>query len=422
MKIRNKIIWTFLSIFIGIGIVHAAPGNTFYTSSNSVEAGSKVTATLKLTNVAAWNIKIVSNGSTSGCDASFADATSNGGNTTKNLTVTCKSTGVGQISFRATGDATSSDGTTANINAVKVVVVTSPRQKDTNNYLNSLGVNGYNISPQFNRDTLEYSLNVPSTVNKVTIHGAKASNYATVSGLGEVELNEGINTFYIKVTSETGAERIYKLIIHVKDENPIEININDKTYTVMKNAKNLEAPSTYEATSIKINEMDIPAFYSETSKFTLIGIKDEKGNISFAIYDKDTDTYQIYNENKSNQLLLFIESIPEEKEGYIKSTITINETMYECLKPNEDSKVILLYAMDIMTGKTDYYLYDEAQNTYFMYQDEMMKNISKPMESKQDKNRIVLLSGLLFVTIFILVVILLQKFMSKNKKRKIIEE
>lgn len=416
MKLKNKIIWGFFSIFVGVGIVHAAPTSSFYASSNYIESGSKVTATLRINNVAAWNVQLEGNGSTSGCKASYADATSNGGNTTKYLTVTCTATSIGQISLRVTGDATSADGSTSAINSVKVVTVTAPREKDTNNFLKSLGIKDYQITPEFNKDTLEYNVEVPSTVNKVTIEGSAASNYANVAGLGEVEVNEGANAFEIKVTSETGSERIYKLTINVKDENPIEVKINNNTYTIMKNAKTIEIPSTYEATTIKIKDFDIPAFYSETSKFTLVGVKDTKGTTHLAIYDKEKDIYQLYNENKSDQLLLYIESIPEIQKGFIKSTVNINKTTYECLKPSNESKITIIYAMNIVTGKKNYYLYDETLNTYTIYNDEINNTHLQTIEKY--KTVIVALGGIVIFTILIIMILLLRK----PKQKKITKE
>ena len=411
MKNLKRIFFASICFFTGIILVSAAPTYSFYTGASSIEVGSSVTATIQLRNVASWNIRIESSGSTSGCTTSFADATADAANTTKYLSVTCRSTSTGAIGFVVSGDATSQDGSTTTINASRTVSVTAAREKDTNNYLDSIGVTGYTLTPEFNQDTMEYSVEVPNTVDKVTLEAQAASSYASVTGTGEVEVNEGANTFEIKVTSETGVERIYKININVKDENPINIKINNSDYTVMKNVKNIELPSTYEATTVKINDFDIPAFYSSTSGFTLVSVKDSKGDQYFAIYDAENNTYELYNENQSDQLLLYILPITEEKNGFSKTKITILEQSYEALKA-ENADVYLLYAMDIVTGEKNYYIYDQKNNSYVLYNENWISNYVDQLE----KYKIGIL-GFGGLCIFCLIIITVQAIKGPKKKK-----
>ncbi len=412
MKNFNKILFSIMCFFTGIIFANAAPTYSFYTGASSIEVGSSVTATIQLKNVASWNITIKSSGSTSGCTTSFADATADAANTTKYLSVTCKSTSTGAIGFTVTGDATSQDGTTTSINASRTVSVTTAREKDSNNYLKSIGVTGYTLTPEFNQDTVEYTVEVPNTVDKVTLEASAASGYAMVFGTGEVEVNEGANTFEIKVTSETGVERIYKITVNVKDENPINIKINNTEYTIMKNVKNVEIPSTYEATTVNINNFDIPAFQSATSGFTLVSVKDSKGDQYFAIYDAEKNTYELYNENQSNQLLLYILPIDSEFEGFTKTKITILEESYEALKANTED-VYIIYAMDIVTGKKNYYLYDKENNSYTLYNENWINTYTEQL--KKYKIGILGFGGL---CIFCLIIITIQAIKSPKKKKE----
>ena len=59
-------------------------------------------------------------------------------------------------------------------------------------------------------------------------------------------------------------------------------------------------PEGYEESTININGTDIPSYTSNITKFTIVGIKDEKGNIKYAIYEKDN--YKLSN-NSSVKLL-----------------------------------------------------------------------------------------------------------------------
>ena len=414
-RIKRGIFGILVSISL-MGVVHAAPSYSMSLSATSIEQGSSVTATLTISGVAAWNVSLEGNGSTSGCSQRYADATSNGGNTTKYLTVTCRSTGIGQISFRATGDATSSDGKTSNISAVRVVTVTAPRQRDANNNLKSLSVKGYKLSPEFNADTLEYSVDVPNTVNKVTIEGEKASSYASITGTGEFEVSEGANTFSVIVTSETGNAKEYKINVNVKDENPIKLNISNSDYTIVKNVKKIEAPSTYEVTTIKINDIEVPAFYSEVSNFTLVAIKNGKGDLAFAIYNKDKNSYTLYNENKSDQLLLYIMPIDKELEGFTKSTVKINDIDYDCVKKDD---LVIVKAMNIVTGKEDYYIYDKELNNYVKYNTNLFDSYNE--EIAKYKQVLLYLGIGSIVVIFVLILIILHKPKRKKVNKKVIE-
>lgn len=417
MKKIFYLIFVSLCFFGGIMFVSAAPTYSFYTSSSVISQGSSVTATIQLKSVASWSLTIKSSGATSGCTQSFADATSNANNTTKYLSVTCKATGEGVINFTVTGDATSQDGSTTMINASKSVSVNPPREKDTNNYLKSIGVTGYTLTPEFNKDVMEYNVEVPNTVDKVTLEASPESGYANISGIGEVEVNEGANVFEIKVTSETGAERIYKVNVNVKDENPINVSIGDANYTIMKNVKNVEAPATYEATTVKIEDMDIPAFYSEVTDFTLVAVKNQTGDVSFAIYNEEKNTYTLYNENVSDQLYLYILPATEEKEGFVKTTLTINDNTYDVLK-SENSNTYLVYAMDIYSGEKHYYLYDQNNNSYILYDEDLFNSFT--MEITRYKQVVLAFGGAIIVLLLCIMFLLFKK--PKNTKKKAYKE
>ena len=417
MKKIFYLIFVSLCFFGGVMFVSAAPTYSFYTSSSVISQGSSVTATIQLKSVASWSLTIKSSGATSGCTQSFADATPNANNTTKYLFVTCKATGEGVINFTVTGDATSQDGSTTMINASKSVSVNPPREKDTNNYLKSIGVTGYTLTPEFNKDVMEYNVEVPNTVDKVTLEASPESGYANISGIGEVEVNEGANVFEIKVTSETGAERIYKVNVNVKDENPINVSIGDANYTIMKNVKNVEAPATYEATTVKIEDMDIPAFYSEVTDFTLVAVKNQTGDVSFAIYNEEKNTYTLYNENVSDQLYLYILPATEEKEGFVKTTLTINDNTYDVLK-SENGNTYLVYAMDIYSGEKHYYLYDQKNNSYVLYDEDLFNSFT--MEITRYKQVVLAFGGAIIVLLLCIMFLLFKK--PKNTKKKAYKE
>ena len=379
---KKKLVKLFL--FLGLIPISVQAGTASISAPSSVEVGSKVTATVTLKNTAAWNIKINSSGSTSGCSQSFADATSNGQNTTKSLSVTCKATGVGAIAFVVSGDITSADGTNSNVSLSKRVTVTEVRPKSTDATLSSLSVEGYELSPAFSKDTLEYSVTVPSTVDKINISAKKNESHASVEGTGEFEVSEGSNVFPVTVTAENGSKKTYTINVNVEDTNPIEVHIDNQTYTLVKNSKNLTIPESYEEKTIQINGMDIPAFYNDITKFTLVGVKSLEGNISLAIYDEENNTYTIYHEFAGNNLNLYITNFPKPYEDFIQDYLSINDIEVEVYKLSENSRFVIVYAMNINTGEYNYYSYDTEENTFQIYDDsdiKVLKELKKEMKT-----------------------------------------
>lgn len=399
----KKFLLFILGLSFNIGMVYAAPSASISVNKSSVENGGSVSATVTVKSTAAWNIKIASSGATSGCTQKFADATSNGQNTTKYFTVTCRATSLGTINFTMTGDITDASGNNISVSGSRSVSVVKPREKSSNNYLKSLEVEGYEISPAFDKKTSEYTVSVPSTISKINIKASKEDSYASVSGTGEKEVSEGVNTFDITVTSETGVSNIYSLKVNVLDQNPIEVTVNNKKYTVVKESKNLTKPELFEEETIKIGEFDIPAFKNETTGYTLVGLKDEDGNISLFIYNDGK--CQSYDEYLTKRLTLVFKTPSDRIKGFTSKTVTINEKEVSAFT---DGKVTLVYAVNLEDGKEAYYNYDGEVMQKF--------DVDKYNKEKKDKDlKEGIMYGLAALSLGLFLIIIL--ILVKNKKK-----
>lgn len=83
-----------------------------------------------------------------------------------------------------------------------------------NNWLKSLSVSGYSLTPSFAvNGTTEYSLIVPENVGQVSITAAPVNANAKISGTGSINLNKGTNTVKITVTAQNGNGKTYTLTI-----------------------------------------------------------------------------------------------------------------------------------------------------------------------------------------------------------------
>ena len=403
-KILNILL--LITVFMLPSVVLAA-GSTSGSAPEKVEKGNNVTFTVKVSNVAAWNVKLTGTGATSGCSQTFADVTADAKNTTKTLKITCKTTKEGTITFKATGDITSADGVNSNVAITKTVTVIPPREKETEARLSTLTVARYNID--FDKDTEVYSISVEPSVTSINISAKAMSDRATITGTGKKVLSADGGKYEIICTAENGTKKVYTLNVSVVDKNPIKVTIDEIEYTVVKSAKQLKAPTNTNASSITIQDTKIPAYINDNSNITIIGIKDSSGNIKYAIYDNGD--YKLYNENNSSELLLYITS--KKLDGYEETKVIINDEEYVAYNINERFKIV--YAMNLNTGEYNYYKYDTEDKTFQYFEiDNIEEEVVVEEPQKCSSNNISILTIVLAITTLCLAGYII--FLKLNKK------
>ncbi len=106
---------------------------------------------------------------------------------------------------------------TAENGSVKTYTLNVNRKdtRDTDNYLYSLTLDKGNL--KFNRNTLNYTVNVKNNVDKIKITAVPESDKAILNGDGEKSLKLGTNRFEINVVAENGEKRTYVLTINRED-------------------------------------------------------------------------------------------------------------------------------------------------------------------------------------------------------------
>ena len=420
---KYKIGIILIIMFLSTTKVYAA-GSASISASNTVVNGNNITATVTLKDMAAWNINITGSGATNGCSTKEVGDSGNGQNTTKKFYLTCKANKLGTITFNLSGDITSSDGVNKAVSGSKKVTVVKPREKSTNNNLKSLSVEGYSLSPEFNKDTLEYTVELEASVEKIMVNAEKADSYASLSGGGEITVSEGDNRIEIKVTSETGNEKTYVINAVVKDSNPITTTIDNKELTVVKKASSLTKPDLFEETKIQINDMEVPAFYNETTKTTLVGLRDENGKIELYIYDQEKNSYQKYLSLHSTEIHLIQKEAKGTPEGYQKVTKKIDDIEYTAYQKDK-SDFLLLYGIVLENGNEGWYSYDTKEKTLQRYNKDIVESITKEYQEIQDTDHKVIiglavLSSFLAITTMILALRKprVKKVTSNEKKEK----
>lgn len=403
MKNIFKYIIILLCCFINIALCDAASfsvsvNNKNLSKGNSTKLtinGSDVTGRF---NITSSNSSIVSISE----DRAWIE------NDSYTITLNALSVGTATITITPSGVSDSS-GNKVDLGAKSVkVTVSLPREKSNDNNLKSLSVEGYEISPAFSKDVLDYSITVSEDVESIKLSAKPNSAYAKVTGTGEIKLKEETNKLLIVVTSETGKEKIYNLTVNVMDQNPIEVKVNGKKYTVAKVIKSIEKPELFEETVIKIGAYDIPAFLNKVSNYILVGLKDEKGNIKLFQYKEGK--YYEFNNFVSNRLSVVFLDMNNVPANYKKTNVKINNEDVVGYKVRGDNKV-LLYGINLETGKKNYYTYDSSEKTLQLFDIEKYEE-----QVKEDNTNKYLIYGLAGSTLLSIILVIL--FVSKCSKMK----
>lgn len=82
-----------------------------------------------------------------------------------------------------------------------------------NNWLSSLTVDGYSLTPSFDGAKTEYTLVVGENVSSINVKAAAVAKTSGISGVGSYSLNYGNNEIKITCISESGASRTYTLTV-----------------------------------------------------------------------------------------------------------------------------------------------------------------------------------------------------------------
>lgn len=430
----------FMAMLIGLlfpCIVNAASGSINIASSSTVVVGNKVTVTVTIssgTKMGSWQMSLnydksylqLTNSTARDGGTFMIDYAEDPGVLKKTYTFTFKTlkSGTTKLSVDGYRAYVSSDLSALSLsaNTKQIRIITQAELEASyskNNNLSALEVEGFTLTPEFKTDVLEYSVVVPENTKEVNIKANVQDKRASVNGIGTQAVNPGANKFSVVVRAQSGAEKTYVINVEVKDENPINVTVNGKNYTVVKIKENLPAASLYTETTININGFEIPAYKNDNTNLVLVGLKDEEGNISLYIYNKDKNEYQEYNEIGVNKITIYPLTSNEEIKGYKKDTITINGVKVDGYYYTKDSDYVIIYGINVETGDKGFYMYDKKMQSLIKYNDEYIIDLNKKIELYS--YIIIGFSGV-FILMIIIMIALAKKRSGKKKNQKPIEK
>ena len=230
--------------------------------------------------------------------------------------------------------------------------------KSSNNYLKELSVKGYELTPTFDKQTVNYSIEEEIDENSLEINAVADDERATVSGTGNVSLQTGENNLRIEVEAENGVKRTYFIKCNKK--------IEDEELTL--SAITLLAVSTDGSTQeIFLNK-----------------------EISDDVFEYSCDVYSDVNK-------IQIETTSEKSDANI--TITGNENL------KEGQNTITIALKD-----------DSGKET--IYKIQVNKQYSKKSETKTEKNNSNIVPIIMAVLLIVIILIVFSKAKKNKKSRK----
>ena len=93
--------------------------------------------------------------------------------------------------------------------------------KSSNNYLKMLKVEGYELTPEFNRQNDSYTIYVKDdSINNFNVIAETDNEKARVEGIGNINISSNDRKINVKVTAENGNINMYTINVENESNKP----------------------------------------------------------------------------------------------------------------------------------------------------------------------------------------------------------
>ena len=245
---------------------------------------------------------------------------------------------------------------TAEDGSVRDYKIIVTKEASDNNYLKNLTVDNYNLD--FDKEKEEYSLTVENEIDKIKVTGTVEDELSTVSGNGIYRLKTLENEISIKVLSESGKERYYKIIINRKqnsNNNLLMINF-DKDVILSpsfdKDTLKYTVNVPYSISELSIN--GVPEFSTTIVNGNgtyKLNVGENIYNLTLTSEDNTEKTYEIKvirDENDSLDLKYL-----NVREGKLSPEFNKNVVNYETDVTNDINSLTIDYELDNVNNNVE---------------------------------------------------------------------
>lgn len=328
------------------------------------------------------------------------------------------------------------------------IIITREDDRNKDNTLSSLSIEGYELSPKFNSNTTSYTVNVPSNVTKIKIQASKSSNSSSfVSGYGprSEKISYGTNTFYVKVNSENKNIKTYTIKVVRKDDRSnnnyleslvlsqgdivFDKNTLNYTFTVKNEVESIDIKATAEDSKSKVSGVGSKKLNVGNNAITIkvtaengksrsyiINVKrldvDNVASSNNKLSSLEVENYQFTFDSENLQYNITIEDESELNITYLTEDPT-SSVVIDGNKDLEDGSVINIYVTS-SDGSVRNYKINISKNQ----NGRIDKPIGDPTGGEGlSKKEIIIICVSLFIALIIFVIIWYVMTVNKVKKK-----
>lgn len=387
LSICFLLILSVMSAFVSLSA--SAAGTSISFSSKTVKPGDTVKVTVNVNGdeeIYAASVAITYNTSifqyVSGADAvsgnkvKFEDMATNG--KSLNYTAVFKATAEGSATFSATSvisniSLVETTKTASGTLTVKTPVVV-PAKPSTNANLSALTITGGTLTPEFNKNTTEYTVTVENSVATTEITATAADKNAKIEGAGALNLEVGDNEKNIVVTAaDKKTTKTYKLKIRratVEETlalNPATTVINGELHQLLTDISKITVPDGFKAATAVYNGIDVGVFKSEDEKYTIYPItKSADASTDYYVYKSLRDEFVPLNYVNVLGKMYILLDYPENyaiPSGYYETAVQIGEKTVNVLCSEDEALKDIYFLYCYFDGTEQFFSYDTTDSS-----------------------------------------------------------
>lgn len=271
--------------------------------------------------------------------------------------------------------------------------------------LASLSVSAGTLTPKFSAGRTSYELSLPSDADSVVITAEANDAAASVSGAGEVALEQGENEIRITVTAEDGTTKTYTINAYVEEAPDVFLEYDGKPLGIVKNTDRVTKPGdAFEEVTLTIDGKEVTGWTNNIMNVTVLCMIDEEsGEKGFYLYDSEQQA--LTSSFRPMTLLgnrLFVVDIAEDlqkREGMTFTTVTVDEQELPGWRYDESGfdNYSLIYVMNEQ-GEMQYYQYEASQNTLQLYSNAAPVSTETYLHDRQIEQIAIIAAGVFAVT------------------------
>lgn len=430
-----------------IGAAHTVFGAgtlTVALSSSTVKTGDTVTVTVYAAGAdnseVTADMNITYDSSKLEYVSSSASNASGGGGTVKasasELDIKFKAIGSGDAYVKAEGATLTAAGAHITVSGTSTTTSESEDAAETDtaksgdNSLSSVTISPGTLSPAFKGSVTEYTAEVGSSVNEISVNPVTSNSKATVVSVsGNKDLKEGKNIIEILVKAENGNEATYRITVtkgntvQSSSETPVSDNetqgetpkegddtlnppvsgdpsavvIDGVNYTISSTISDDVIPEGFSRADFEYKGAPYQGIMFDSGYLGMYYLVNETGEGKFFIYDTNRDRFYPYVRLQNGEHFIILMVVPNgviPPDNYEETTLTIgdvsNISAYQ-YAGDEDKEIVkvedengeitsngtsdfyIFYGMDA-TGISCWYQYDIKQGTYQRFNEEAVSS------------------------------------------------